>query len=298
MFDVVIVVDWSAAAAPRLGADSIWSYELAVGDACGELINHATRNVAREHLTARLRQRAGQRVLVGFDFAFAYPAGFAAAAGLGIDTADAWRAIWQYVADHITDDERNRSNRWAVAADLNERLGTHHFWGSPPARAGTHLATTKPKEFALAEFRRSELHLRVLTGRRPFSAWQLLGAGAVGSQTLMGIPTLLHLRIADGLATRTRVWPFETGFTIDPWAGRPDDGIVLAEVWPSAIDTATIDGADHPIKDARQMITLAQAFVAAAADGRLQQAFDGPTDAADRAAAAEEGWVLTPNVSR
>lgn len=308
MFDVVIVVDWSANATPKRGADSIWSYELAVGDngdngdssgdGAAAPLNHRTRASAREHLTTRLVELAGKRVLLGFDFAFAYPAGFAAAAGLDATTAP-WQAVWQHVARHITDDQRNRNNRWAVAAALNERLGAPHFWGSPPARAGTHLATTKPAQFTLAEFRRSEAHLRALTGRRPFSAWQLLGAGAVGSQTLMGLPTLHHLRHAPGLSDRTRVWPFETGLVANPWAGRPHDGIVLAEVWPSAIDSLTIDCADHPIKDARQMITLARAFDAAAIDGSLAQAFEGPSHAEDIAAAMEEGWVLTPvDVSR
>ena len=298
LFDVVIVVDWSAAATPKLGADSIWSYELPVGGTDGDLINHSTRATARTHLTERLLQLAGRRVLVGFDVAFAYPAGFAAAAGLGRATPP-WAAVWQHVAQHITDDDRNRNNRWAVAAALNDRLGSRHFWGAPPRQANAHLTATKPTEFDLAEFRRSEHHLRVVTGRRPFSAWQLLGAGAVGSQTLMGIPTLHHLRHHDGLAARTRVWPFETGFTTDPWAAVPRDGIVLAEVWPSAIDSTTIGCADHAIKDARQMLTLGTAFAASAVDGSLAEAFAGPAEAADRAAAAEEGWVLTPgDVSR
>jgi precorrin-8X/cobalt-precorrin-8 methylmutase len=296
LVDVVIVVDWSAAAAPKTGADSIWSHEL--GDGRAELTNHPTRAAARVHLTDRLQHLVGRRVLVGFDFAFAYPAGFAAAAGLD-PTVNAWLAVWQHLAEHIVDDDRNHNNRWEVAASLNERLGSPHFWGVPTARASEHLSRTKPRAFALPEFRRSEHHLHETTGRRPFSAWQLLGAGAVGSQTLMGIPTLHHLRHTDGLSERTRVWPFETGFTADPWSHAPTDGIVLAEVWPSAIDSATIDLADHPTKDARQMLTLGQSFMAAAADGSLSAAFDGPTDPADRAAAAEEGWVLTPgDVSR
>lgn len=294
MFDVVIVVDWSAAAAPKLGADSIWSYEL--GDGRAEVLNHATRATARTHLTERLGELAGRRVLLGFDFAFAYPAGFAAAAGLGDDTADAWRVVWQHVAAHVTDDDRNRNNRWTVAAELNERLGSHHFWGAPPARATSHLTTTKPGTFALPEFRRSEHHLRTVTGRRPFSAWQLLGAGAVGSQTLMGIPTLHHLRHHEGLADRTRVWPFETGLTADPWAARPDDGIVLAEVWPSAVEFGHVA---HPVKDARQVIALAQRFRTSADDGSLAAAFSPPPHHVEEATALEEGWVLTPgDVSR
>ncbi|MEQ1699557.1 MAG: hypothetical protein ABMA25_05570 [Ilumatobacteraceae bacterium] len=288
MFDVVIIVDWSAAVAPKRGADSIWSYEL--GDGRTDLINHPTRAEARAHLSTRLLQLAGRRVLVGFDFAFAYPAGFAAAASLTAPGVPAWRAVWQHVAGQISDDDRNRNNRWSVAAELNERLGSRHFWGAPPASAGPHLTSTKPASFALAEYRRSEAHLREVTGKRPFSAWQLLGAGAVGSQTLMGIPTLHHLRHHEGLAERTRVWPFETGFTTDPWAARPD-GIVLAEVWPSAVEFGHVT---HPVKDARQVIALAQRLRTSADDGSLAVAFSPPSRPADEAAALEEGWVLTP----
>ena len=42
-------------------------------------------------------------------------------------------------------------------------------------------------------FRAAEEVLRS-QGRRPFSSWQLFGAGAVGSQSLLGIPMLDRLR--------------------------------------------------------------------------------------------------------
>jgi precorrin-8X/cobalt-precorrin-8 methylmutase len=277
--DVIIIVDWSASSTPTRGADSIWSYELATaaGNDPRPPINHRTRHAATVHIESRLRASAGQRVLLGFDFAFGYPAGFARA--VGFTGAAPWEAIWQHLSLHITDDERNRNNRWAVATELNRRLGHTHFWGAPPRHASAHLTTTKPLHFALAEFRRSEVHLRAATGKRPFSAWQLLGIGAVGSQTLMGIPILQRLRVADRLSDRTHVWPFETGFTADPWAGRRD-GIVLAEVWPSAIEFGHIG---HPIKDAQR-----------AADGSLGEAFRPLMSAADASTAMEEGWVLMP----
>lgn len=290
MFDVIMIVDWSANATPKRGADSIWSYELdADTDTDQQLppFNHRTRAEARAHLEARLRHHAGRRVLVGFDFAFGYPAGFADAANLA--GPQPWSAIWQYLAETITDDTRNRNNRWAVAAGLNGRLGRNHFWGVPPRRAGESLASSKPAGFALGEFRHSERHIRATTGRHPFSVWQLLGAGAVGSQTLTGIPVLHHLRNVPGLAERTRVWPFETGFTPDPCEGRPD-AIVIVEVWPSSID---VDHIDHSVKDARQVVALAEHFAAASRSGTLASAFDPDlTDDVNAAAAREEGWVL------
>src|SRR3954469_8388049 len=82
MFDVVVIVDWSGSSTPRLGKDSIWScvHDVVSGDA--PVVNHPTRRGARDHLADVLSGLAGRRVLIGFDFSYAYPAGMAAAAGL------------------------------------------------------------------------------------------------------------------------------------------------------------------------------------------------------------------------
>ena len=81
LFDVIVIVDWSAQSSAKRGADSIWSYELdAALPAHGDPINHPTRAEAREHLVSRLQRHATRTVLLGFDFPLGYPAGFAAAA--------------------------------------------------------------------------------------------------------------------------------------------------------------------------------------------------------------------------
>ncbi len=281
MFDVIIIVDWSANATPKRGADSIWSYEL--HDEPAQPINHRTRLEARDHLVARLGHHAGRRVLLGFDFPLGYPAGFAAAAGF---SGAAWQAIWQHLADRITDTPRNRNNRWEVASDLNRRLDHHRFWGSPPSRAGEHLPTHKPLN--LAADRAAEQRLRSL-GLRPFSPWQLLGAGSVGSQSLTGIPVAHHLRHHPALAARTLVWPFETGLTDEPGGDR-DDAIVVAEVWPSAIDFRHVV---HDVKDARQVMALAHHFGDLQRAGLLGAAFRPLLDPSiEHGVVTEEGWVL------
>ena len=287
MFDVIIIVDWSASATPKRGADSIWSYEVDVTGPAAAPINHRTRSSARDHLLQRLCAHQGRRVLVGFDFAFGYPSGFAARAGL--PGASSWSATWSYLAAEIMDDERNRNNRWAVAAALNERLGVCQFWGVPFSRRSDWLTTTKPPT-TLAEHRHTEHRLRSTANTRPFSVWQLLGAGAVGSQTLTGIPVLQHLRTHPSLADRVRVWPFETGFTADPCGGRRD-AVVLAEVWPSAV---SCDHLTESVKDARQVRALAEHFLAADAAGVLAAAFAPAIEPALlREIVTEEGWVLT-----
>jgi ABC-type multidrug transport system fused ATPase/permease subunit len=109
------------------------------------------------------------------------------------------------------DDDRNANNRFAAAAEFNRRLtGTASpFWGCPSSSAGRHLTTTKPPDAGPpSPFRATEEALRD-QGRRPFSSWQLFGAGSVGSQSLLGIPVLDRLRARFG--ERIDVWPFTTG---------------------------------------------------------------------------------------
>ena len=114
--------------------------------------------------------------LIAVDFSLGYPAGTAAALGL---TGAEWSAMWDLIADRVTDDDRNVNNRFAVAAELNERLtgAAAPFWGCPPSARGRCLVRTKPSlATGLAEFRAVERLLRA-RGARPFSSWQLLGAG-------------------------------------------------------------------------------------------------------------------------
>src|SRR5580658_9328413 len=68
-----------------------------------------------------------------------FPAGFAARLGL---SGPPWRAVWDEIAGRITDDERNRNNRFDVADALNRRVsgGGFPFWGCPAAPARTYLA--------------------------------------------------------------------------------------------------------------------------------------------------------------
>ena len=285
-FDVIVIVDWSANGGPTRGTDSIWSYELQIHSGeRGELVNHPTRLHARDHLLHMLLQRHEHHsVLMGCDFPFGYPAGFVHAADLESPGLAPWAATWEHLTGRLTDDERNRNNRWAVAAELNERLGHHRFWGAPLSQAGPHLPTHRPP--APAPDRTAEARLRS-QGRRPFSPGHLFGAGSVGSQSLTGIPVLHHLRHHPVLAHRCVVWPFETGLAQPPPG---PNGIVMAEVWPSAID---FNHVDHPVKDARQVVALADSLAADQRAGRLVQAFR-PSLAAEVAAVvvAEEGWVL------
>lgn len=286
LFDRYVVVDWSAAASPKRGADSIWLGSAGrTGDV--ELINPPTRRRAERELTslvARLPDGPGERLLIAIDVALGFPRGTAAWFGLPGDHPP-WRAMWRHVAAELLDDHRNRNDRFRVAADLNARgRGPGPFWGCPTAAAGPHLRPTKPSVAVLPELRCCEDALRS-HGRRPFSVWQLLGAGSVGGQTLTALPVLERL-LGGG---RVDVWPFTTGL-VEPTVG--PGGVVVAEVWPSGFD---LDVPVGVVKDAHQV---------AAVVGRLRDAdradalgpWFGPEVPAARhgSVVVEEGWLLHP----
>ena len=290
MFDRIVVVDWSANSTPKRGADSIWIASVDVDDhAAVASENVPTRAAATEVLEASIADGGGARTLVGIDVSLGYPAGTAAALGCaGVP----WEATWALLEDEIVDDDRNRNNRFEVAAELNKRQrgqtppsfvdsAPGPFWGCPAGRAGPHLAPTKPVSFgALGEWRHTEEVLRD-AGARPSSVWQLLGAGAVGSQSLLGIPWLSRMR----RRRRLDVWPFTTGL-------RPPEvaagGAVLAEVWPSMFPTPT----GEP-RDRMQVEATAARLAAADRTGELAGWFSPPVAAEWRDAVEhEEGWVL------
>ena len=107
MFDTFVIVDWSAASQPKTGRDSIWI--CAVDRAGSERLveNPHTRHRAKNLLGELLSDATarGERILLGFDFPFGYPAGFAAR--LGLAATPLWRAVWDEIAVRLTDQENN-----------------------------------------------------------------------------------------------------------------------------------------------------------------------------------------------
>ena len=293
VFDAYVTVDWSADSRPKTGRDSIWICCLErseEGEFRERLINPPTRSAAIEHLADLLsdlvaRDRVG---LVGFDFAFGFPSGFAAR--LRPD-APTWRSVWKEIAARVRDGDDNANNRYEVAQALNARAsGTAFpFWGCPASVAGPLLSTTKPQPRSdpLPEHRLTD---RIVEGPQP--VWKLAYAGNVGSQTLLGIARLNALRHHPWVADAARLWPFETG--LEPVRQPTADGwrILFAEVYPSMLAPEIQPG---EVKDAAQMRALARHFAALDARAALAPLFAGPSglDAADRARIErEEGWIL------
>ena len=306
LFNAVVMVDWSASSTPGSsvgGANDIWVAS-AVDDGLPEATPYRTRHSAALALRQQLHRhvRDGRRTLIGFDFVYGYPSGTVAALRLS-DDIPPWQAMWELLRNRIVDSETNHNNRFDIAADLNRIIGNPPgpLWGVPRAQSSPDLASTKPTfPFQLTDGRaldewRAVERVQRARGHRPKSAWQLYGAGSVGSQALMGLPYLASLRFDPQLARFSRVWPFETGFSQDPTGGlRP--AIVHAEIYPSlqGDDDPTL----HDIPDARQVLRMAMAFQRMDATGSLADAF-APSDlppGSQEAAIQEEGWVLTPDI--
>jgi len=222
---------------------------------------------------------------VGFDFAFGYPA----EAGL-----PAGRALCARLAALVRDDADGTNNRFEVAGRLNREIqaalgGSFDgpFWAHPtgPGHAYPHLGPKRPRPFP-SNIPDGRLVERRLAHRGIQSPWKLFTVGAVGSQTLLGLPAVHRLLTEPALAHRTRLWPFETAW--DQAIG--DDAIVIAEIWPSLVDRSA---QPFQIKDQCQVAAVrdwALADPAALAAGLACPAH--LTDDEERIARELEGWIV------
>jgi hypothetical protein len=293
LFSAYVIVDWSAAAKPTTGADSIWigvlkrdiRFRMAF-----ESYNPATRAEAETRLTAildDLRKRS-ERALVGFDFPLGFPRGFAEA--LKLPGEAPWRATWDQLAKMVKDKADNTNNRFGVGSEINRRLtgGPFPFWGCPPKDTLTTLQPKRSREHGpddLPEFRHADL-----AAKGAASIWKLYYNGSVGGQAILGLPAVRRMKLARGEALKA--WPFETGFKALTEADLAGVEVVVAEVYPSLYKAAPQPG---EVKDAAQVRVTAEHFARLDEAGKLGAAF-GPskTAAADVIldAEREEGWIL------
>jgi len=267
-FDTVIMVDWAAGnqTGPRPAENAIWVAALGPGGT-EPPVYLRNRAKAEDWLGERLaaEMAAGRQVCVGFDFAFAYPAGFARALTGGDDPL----AVWDWFEARVQDGPK-ANNRFDLAAQINRGFGGggpfwfHFLNADPPGlpkRGNDRTVRWKTPR------RTTE---RAAKGTR--ECWQLGGAGAVGSQIIMGLPVLARLRRRFGPALT--VWPFQP-------LGPP---ITLIEIWPSLL-AADIRAAQRPgeIRDAAQVRVLAAA-IAALDPAALARMLDRPP--------SPEGWIF------
>jgi hypothetical protein len=232
-FDAYIMVDWSSRSCPVTGNDSIW---IASGAWSGRTFSaSAPQNIStRVQAVDELRKRAvrwrdeGKRVLVGFDFAFGYPAGFGTALGLP-SAGSAWKALHEHFASRVTDSLQNAHNRDAFADECNRKVGAPGpFWGCA-ARAVTRSLTRQRIGFfqfphhKLEEWRATDLAARARVTTP--SVWKLNCGISVGGQTILGIKHLDEL----AKVVRGHRWPFEG------WTTPTGPAIWFAEIFPSLV---------------------------------------------------------------
>ena len=280
LYDAYVMVDWSAASRPTTGADSIW-LGIARPGAETQVENIPTRLEARARLKTLAAEavKQGEKLLIGFDFPFGYPAGVAG----HVTGENSALALWRWIATRLSDARDNANNRFDVAAEINRLYpGTGPFWGRPaswdypdiPTR-GTARSGTLPPDRRLVEQRQKSAQ----------PVWKLYTTGSVGSQVLTGLPAVLDIRNDPALADHTAIWPFETGLAT------PTAPITLAEIYPSLI----APDPSEEIKDAGQVRAVADWLQGLDRDDRLAPLFAGPTDAtADerRRIVTEEAWIL------
>ena len=221
--------------------------------------------------------------LVGFDFAFGYPADAGLPSG---------RALCAKLDGLIRDEPNGANNRFEVAGILNHEIQAAFgggfegpFWGHPAGRAYPHLSATRPRPFP-PRISDGRLVERRLAARRIQSPWKLYTRASVGSQTLVGLPAVHRLLTDPALGSRARLWPFETAWD----AAVDDDSIVIAELWPSLVDCRD---QPYPIKDQCQVAAVRDWTLddMAALGAALARPSD-LTDEEDRTCRHREGWIV------
>ena len=292
-----------------------------------------TRQEAIEHIATFLagEARAHKRVLIGFDFAFGYPAGFAETIEAVTRRKPSADNLRHWLYDKVLPDEKLLDGEWPVVEDnhfrvasclneavknysnrvgrsskpegLREEIREGPFWDG-----NNELRTVKKDDphdpygqergrvwpFGFRRRRRTD----ELAKSRP--VWQLTGSGSVGSQVLLGLPWLQHLYkrlLRDGLNHENcGIWPFDHR---DFFAKKPErPRIVMAEIYPSLITK----GIGDMIPDRSQVMENARAFELLDTRGLLKDLFDLDSfldKEVDRVAVTEEeGWILGTGCDR
>ncbi|MEO9777673.1 MAG: gephyrin-like molybdotransferase Glp [Sedimentitalea sp.] len=267
-FDTFVVVDWSGGndrgAKPK--KDAIWACIAREGQT-EEPVYLRNRQVAEEWLRDLLEAEtaARRRVMIGFDFPFGYPAGFCRALTGGDDPL----VLWDWLEKQINDAPKG-NNRFDVAGEINRTIGNGRgpFWGNGLSRDIDGLPRNKTA-YANDFIERRACEQQA---KGSFACWQLSGAGAVGSQILMGLPVLARLR--RHLAGAVSVWPFEP----------LDTPVALVEIWPGLINPVVKQAeANGELRDAAQVRLLA---------GALSRLDPSALDEMLAVDAPEEGWIM------
>jgi hypothetical protein len=292
-FDAYVMVDWSSSSSPVTGCDSIW---IASGAWSGRTFTAGSpQNVpTRVQAADKVREQVvrwrdeGKRVLVGFDFAFGYPAGFASALGL-TSASRSWEALHEHFASSVTDSAQNAHNRDAFADQCNRKVGAPGpFWGCTKSAITRSLTRQRIGFFQfphhnLEEWRATDLAARCRVTTQ--SVWKLNCGVSVGGQTILGIKYLSELSRAVG----GHRWPFEG------WTTPTGPAIWFAEIFPSLVQYPEWTDEYKMRRDRTQVQSCLRQAAERDSVGKLKADFARPgmLDAATLARVeGEEGWIL------
>ena len=221
-FESFAVIDWSGGndTGPTPRKDAIWAAVVRAGTA-EEPVYLRNRELASAWLADLIATEtaANRRLLIGFDFPFGYPKGFAQA----VTGSDDPLRLWDFFALELRD-RPDGNNRFELAGRLNRLFpGTGPFWFNATQKDIPDLPRkgTDRAGHGLPERRRAEE-----ATKGAFPVWQMGGAGAVGGQVMTGMATLARLRAR--FPGQIATWPFEP-------LDRP---VALVEIWPSLIADA------------------------------------------------------------
>lgn len=306
LFDAYIFVDWSAANTvkpERQSPDSVWVGEFVAELGLMKESYHRTRYSGFKYVEQFLQAQVAKkrRVLVGFDFPYGYPTGFAKHLSDSHNFVG-WKLIWSELSKRIKDSPENRSNRFLVGSEFNSILGGERggpFWGCPVGKENENLKCKSPRFPFVSKAGVEIERLRIVESRLPRTqeTWKLFGNGSVGSQALVGIPYILKLRQHPDLEKFSHVWPFETGFSNQLFA---DMGplVIHAEIWPGVVEERVrllSDCDPKLIRDCAQVRAMCQWAYEYDKAGLLDSHFNIPSGLSEqqiKLCVEEEGWVL------
>jgi len=280
LFDVYIAVDFSGSAhrAEQQRNIVLAEWERSVSP-------HVENNLTRSQVTLHLLQRViyhnsrGKRVLCGFDFQYSFPQGFwHALTGL----PESWTNILQGISEElddlppITEEPKSNARQWANMANhrIAKLLGMSGgpFWGP-----NFYQATDPHFQFLHAPFEEFRLVEKCVRGSKPI--FKIGGQGAVGLQSLCGMPHLFRFRARCAQEhVELHCWPF------DGW--NPSSSTHVLVEWYPAIQN---QGRKSHKEDASACVRWAKIHDE---EGKLLNYFIPHLSNSEKAQACVEGWVL------
>ena len=276
-FDTIVMIDWSAANDQGLKPkkNAIWAAvarEKKVKDKPKYFRNRQVVECWLEELIEAEINRK-QRLCIGFDFPFGYPTGFARALTGSKDITE----LWKWFANKVTDSPK-KNNRFEVAGEINRKTGNGKgpFWGVLPSSKTVEGLSKSKENYANPFPERRKVEQLVPSAS---TCWKLAYVGSVGSQSIMGFPTLHRLR--ERFQEHVAIWPFDD---------INDKLVVFAEIYPSYI--VKEPEPNNCIIDKWQVLKCAEYFASLSGDEWSEFLDFTHLEPGLRDIIREEGWIL------